>query len=289
MVPLKSKALSLRDLSRILRPSSPDHLIVPDSWTTLIREFEVAAKDGATGIVVINGTTGSGKTSFAKLLQRTLAKHDGLQYLWGSVIEPISASGWLLPFLSDIIGGPSLQPLSPRAMIARLGELCSKDSSHSLVLMIDGADLVSPDALAADLVGLFSTIEDSNIPLLAIINASETTTSALLSAPALSHKSTIVRNLPKISDGEMLEILERRLEQAEVDVTEFKNNLNSVVTKSQGIPAKALRDLLNMGSVTTPVLNTKQKKSNSGKAGKSDPGTKSTSYADLLTIKKSGS
>ncbi len=290
MVPIKPKVLSLRDLSRILRPITSDQLTLPESWTELLNEFEDAAKDGATGVVIINGTSGSGKTSFTKILQKNLTKHEGIHCLWGTVMEPISTSGWLIPFLSDIVGGPSSQQLTARAVMNRLSDLCPKDGSTSLLLIIDGADLLTSEALIADLGGLLAMIEESGTRLLTVINANQSTTGALLSAPSLHNKSIMVRSLPKIADSDLKHILEKRIELGEIDNHELKKQLSSVIAKSRGIPSLALKYLLDMVSIGVHVepLNAPKTKSRTH-SRKNSFDTDRPTYDDLLTIKKSGS
>lgn len=309
----KSKALSLRESSRILRPVPLEHLTVPDSWNALIKEFEDAASDGATGLVVINGAQGAGKSSFMKLLQRAMTKHANIHVVFGSVAEAISSPGWLMPFLSDILGGTHPQPLSSRAVLDRLQEL-TRGGGH-IVLLIDGADHISTDALAADLAGLMGLVDQTSLPMLITLNAHESAASALKATSVLSHKNTMMRALPRFTEGELRDILQTRLEEAQLDSTILKTKIQTVLSQAQGIPARALRALIEIAtdteaaqyvgpaSKTKSVSEPKPKKTKAGKSdleveesadkpsvqGKRENKTRQTSYDDLLTIKKLGS
>lgn len=314
MASTKSKHLSLRESSRILRPLPVEELTVPDSWNELIGEFMRAAVDGATGLVFINGPKGAGKSSFMKLLQKALHKDQSIHVLFGTVVESISEPGWLLPFMSEMVSGIDTATISTRALIDRLQELTLKNRG-SLVLCLDGIDHIASNALAADFAGLLSLIEDSDLQLLIIANASEAVTSSQINSPLLSHKSTLTRTLPTLSDDEIKELLEIRLEKAELAYADLKGKLSSIITGSHGNPAKALRQLIevavtNEGATIEPATKAKSRTIPEPKAKKARPGkptpqiqdpkpanppkpeTKNrsqASYDDLLTVKKLGS
>ena len=324
MASTKTKTLSLRESSRILRPVPVEHLTVPDSWNELIIEFEEAAGDGATGLVVISAAKGAGKSSFMKLLQRAMTKHHNVQVLFGSVVESISSSGWLMPFLSDILSGAHTQPLPSRAVLDRLQELTH--NRGGIALFIDGADHITTDALATDLAGLMALVEDTQLQLLIVANASEAAASSLMSSPLLSHKSIMGRSLPRFTEDEMRDILQTRLEEAHLDSGSIKAKIQAVISQSQGIPAKALRDLIEVAAEGEAIHNAgakikskpvqepknvpepkavqepRPKRAKASKAaldieespkpstaGKSENKNRQVSYDDLLTVKKLGS
>lgn len=307
----KPTALSLREASRILRPVAVEHLTVPDSWNALLTEFEEAASDGATGLVVISGAKGSGKSSFMKLLQRALSKHQNVHLVFGSVAETISAPGWLLPFLSDVLSGIHPHPLSSRAVLDRLQEL-TRDGG-SVALFIDGADHIATEALASDLAGLMGLAEETSLPLLTVVNVPDSSTSELSASAHLGHKSIMMRVLPRFTEEELRDILQTRLEEARLDHPSLKNKIQNAIGQSQGIPAKALRTLIDLAAdevpasyagvsaKTKPTPDSKPRKTKAGKAaaemeesskpltpGKRENKNRQTSYDDLLTIKKLG-
>lgn len=313
MVPTNQKALPLRESSRILRPVAVDRLMIPQSWTDLISEFELAVDDGATGMVFLAGPKGSGKTSFMKLLHRTMTKHPGVITLYGNVVEPISNSGWLMPFLSDILSGTNGPTLSHRAVIDRLQDLAENHSC--IALFIDGADHISNDALTADLAGLMSLTEDAGLPFLTLTNVNESSVTSLAESALLSGKSTMVRTLPRFTDEELRDIIETRIQEADILQYDFKSKIQTVIANAQGVPAKALRQLIDMASLENPsnavatkpksrlVSEAKQKKGKQAEiAAGRDASDKQlrendknqvkkgpASYDDLLNIKKLGS
>lgn len=210
MSKVASTSLSLKDLNRMIRPSSLEDLIPILSWETCFEEIDALLADTAQALLLLCGDKGSGKSTFQRLLSQHLIAQSRCHVIRGVIAQPINQCGWLLDFLSEAVAGASDPLLSPRELVHRIHDLCLEH--ESVVILLDGLDLVQAPEAIADFQAFLELIQAANARVL-IISTVDPWFVDQSNVLKRSHvPGFMVRPLPAISAAEQQKILQKRLE-----------------------------------------------------------------------------
>ncbi|MCX6126679.1 MAG: hypothetical protein NTV34_18250 [Proteobacteria bacterium] len=233
--------------------SSPLEGTIPiKGWLVLINEIRAALEDDATGLLVLAASQGSGKSTFQRLLANDLDHHSKCHVLRGIVAEPIQSPGWLLNFLSEMIGGLNEARFQPRDLMARLTDLSVQ--SNGLVIIIDGLDLVEDRPLTLDIKALSSLLRSVQARILLIISLDAQRTERLISPQMGTDHGTIVRQLPPMSRTEMNSILEKRLHTIGLPDSAIRSLVNDPGMANQTNIGDLLRSMVSLLSSGTSQM-----------------------------------
>lgn len=244
--------LSLRDVHRLMKSSPLEGTIPIKGWLVLINEIRAALEDDATGLLVLAASQGSGKSTFQRLLANDLDHHSKCHVLRGIVAEPIQSPGWLLNFLSEMIGGLNEARFQPRDLMARLTDLSVQ--SNGLVIIIDGLDLVEDRPLTLDIKALSSLLRSVQARILLIISLDAQRTERLISPQMGTDHGTIVRQLPPMSRTEMNSILEKRLHTIGLPDSAIRSLVNDPGMANQTNIGDLLRSMVSLLSSGTSQM-----------------------------------
>ena len=244
--------LSLRDVHRLMKSSPLDGTLPIKGWLVLFEEIRAALEDQATGLLVLAASQGSGKSTFQRLLANDLDHHSKCHVLRGVVAEPIQSPGWLLNFLSEMIGGLNEARLQPRDLMARLTDLSTE--SNGLVIIIDGLDLVEDRPLTLDIKALLSLLRSVQARILLIISLDSQRIERLISQQLGTEHGTIVRQLPLMTRTEMNLILEKRLHTIGLPDSAIRSLIDNPEMANQTNIGNLLRATISLLSSGTPQM-----------------------------------
>jgi hypothetical protein len=226
-----ASALSLKNTHRLSKSTPPDELLDAANWKNLSSEIIEALEDGISGLLLLTGPKGCGKSSYQASLCRKLEHNDRFHVIRGVVAQPIEQRNWLFNFLQEVVCGEKGPKVSLKQLIQRITDLTQ--THQTVVIAIEGIDLISPIAIQQDLCAFNNLINSTQSNILIIANLDFSNTSQVVSGLIEGGCNVLVREIPTFTNSEISLILRSRLKAAGIDEKEISTVLAHAAIKNQ--------------------------------------------------------
>jgi hypothetical protein len=225
---------STATLARLLARTPKTHEIFPNQWKNLADEIVAIAK-ASSGLILLHGCTGCGKTTFTAKLS-DFARHD-LDIITVSPASLIENSGWLLKALTPWLSSGPAEMINIQKNLASLAE-----TDRPILIIADGGNFIDDTKLRGDVASLLNLADLTGIQISIVVLASEEKMHLLLSDDALAGKVMMHRQLPGLPTQNIAELLKYKLTHSSANASHSGQlDIAELASRSGGNPLLAFQ------------------------------------------------